>query len=53
MRLFVAVNDWTWSHQPGIDDAEATVLAIAGGELDETGTAAWLRQFLMPPSRTP
>ena len=49
MRLFVAINNWTWQTHPDVDDAEATVVAIAGGELDEAGAAAWLRQFLLPP----
>jgi death-on-curing protein len=49
MRMFVAVNGWTWHSRPDIDDAEATVVAIAAGELDEAGTAEWLRQFLAPP----
>lgn len=46
LRLFVASNDWTWDPRPSVDDAEATVLAIAAGELDEAGTADWLRQHL-------
>lgn len=49
MRMFVAVNGWLWRTQPDIDEAEAAVLAIAAGELDEAGAAAWLRQFLSPP----
>jgi death-on-curing protein len=49
MRMFVAFNSWTWPTRPDIDDAEATVVAIAAGELDEAGTASWLRQFLRPP----
>lgn len=49
MRMFVAVNGWLWRTQPDIDEAEAVVLAIAAGELDEAGAAAWLRQFLSPP----
>lgn len=50
MRMFVAVNGWLWHTQPDIDEAEAAVLAIAAGELDEAGAAAWLRQFLSPPN---
>ena len=49
MRMFVATNGWTWREQPSIDDAEATVLAIAAGQLDEAGASAWLRPFLHPP----
>ncbi len=48
MRMFVTTNGWTWREQPSIDDAEATVLAIAAGELDEAGASAWLRPFLRP-----
>ncbi|MDP9388502.1 MAG: Fic family protein [Actinomycetota bacterium] len=51
MRMFVEVNGWRWRSYPDIDDAEATVLAIAAGTLDEAGTAAWLRPFLAPPDR--
>lgn len=50
MRMFVAINGWSWDPQPAIDDAERTVLAIASGELDEAGTAEWLRQYLVSPS---
>jgi death-on-curing protein len=49
MRVFVAINDWTWRSQPDIDDAEAAVLAVTAGELDEAGAARWLREFLAPP----
>lgn len=48
LRLFVANNEWTWDPRPAVDDAEATVLAIAAGELDEAGTADWLRRYLVP-----
>lgn len=50
MRMFVAINDWSWDPRPDIDDAEQTVLAIASGGLDEAATADWLRQHLVPPS---
>ena len=49
MRMFVEMNGWEWASYPDIDDAEATVLAISAGTLDEAGTAAWLRSFLRPP----
>ena len=52
MRMFVAVNGWTWRTQPDIDDAEATVLAVAAGDIDEAAVAEWLRQFLVAPSDT-
>lgn len=48
MRLFVALNGWEWRTRPSIDDAEATVIAIAAGELDEAGTARWLSKYLTP-----
>lgn len=43
LRLFVEINNWTWDPKPTIDDAEAAVLAVAGGEWDEAATADWLR----------
>lgn len=49
LRLFVAIKDWTWNPTPSIDDAEATVLSIAAGELDEHATSDWLRQRLRAP----
>ena len=51
MRMFVALNGWLWRTQPTIEDAERTVIAIAAGELDESGAAHWLRQFLAPPDQ--
>jgi death-on-curing protein len=48
MRLFIALNGWEWRTRPTIEDAEATVIAIAAGELDEPGAASWLREHLTP-----
>lgn len=48
LRLFVEINDWTWDPKPSIDDAEAAVLAVAGGEWDEKHAAQWLRSYLRP-----
>lgn len=48
MRMFVAINDWTWRAHPDINEAEATVLAIAAGNLHEAGAAEWLGRFLIP-----
>jgi death-on-curing protein len=48
LRLFVEINEWTWVPKPSIDDAEAAVLAVAGGEWDEARTADWLRTHLRP-----
>lgn len=50
MRMFVAINDWSWDPYPDVDDAERTVMAIASGEIDEAETADWLRQHLVPPT---
>ena len=50
MRMFVAINDWSWDPHPDIDDAERTVMAIASGALDEAATAIWLRQHLVSPA---
>ena len=46
IRLFLEINDWSWTAQPAIDDTEGAVLAIASGEWDETRTASWLRPLL-------
>lgn len=48
MRLFVAMNGWTWLSQPDLDDAESTVFGIAAGDVDETAAAEWLRRVLAP-----
>lgn len=50
LRLFVDINDWTWTPTPTIDEAEAAVLAIAAGEWDEAAAARWLQQHLRPPA---
>ncbi len=43
--LFIDLNDGTWDPDPpDIDQAEEAMLAIAAGEVDETWTAAWLRE---------
>ena len=49
LRYFIAENGWRWDPRPSVDDAEATVLAIAAGELDEASTADWLRDHLVTP----
>jgi death-on-curing protein len=49
MRMFVAINDWTWDPTPDVDDAERAVMAIASGDLDEAATAEWLREHLVSP----
>lgn len=50
MRMFAAINDWSWDPYPGVDDAERAVMAIASGDIDEAATAEWLRQHLVPPA---
>ncbi len=48
MRMFVAVNNWTWLRQPELDEAESTVFGIAAGDIDEQAAAAWLRRCIAP-----
>jgi death-on-curing protein len=52
LRLFIAINDWTWRTTPTVDDAEQAVLAIAAGTLSQDDMATWLRRYLAPPSTT-
>jgi hypothetical protein len=52
MRMFVAINGWTWRTRPDIDDAEATVLAVAAADIYEAAVAEWLRQLLVAPFDT-
>ncbi len=49
MRMFIAMNGWSWSRRPELDEGEETVLAIAAGEFDEEQTASWLRNYLVAP----
>ncbi len=45
MVMFIDLNHGTWDPDPPhIDQAEEAMLAIAAGEVDETWTAAWLRE---------
>jgi death-on-curing protein len=45
--MFVDLNHGTWDPDPpDIDRAEEAMLAIAAGDVDETWTAAWLRERL-------
>ncbi len=42
--MFIDLNDGSWDPEPpDVDDAEATMLAVAAGEVDERWLAAWLR----------
>ncbi len=47
MRYFMALNGWTWSARPTVDEAEAAVVAVASGEWDERATADWLRRCIV------
>jgi death on curing protein len=49
LRLFVAMNDWTWRTTPSVDEAERAVLAVAAGTWGESDTADWLRRYLAHP----
>jgi len=51
LRLFIEINDWTWSSTPAIDDAEKAVLAIAAGTWSQDDASAWLRLYLVPTSK--
>lgn len=45
LAMFVDLNHGTWDPDPpNIDQAEEAMLAIAAGEVDETWTAAWLKE---------
>jgi len=52
--MFVDLNNGTWHPDPpDIDGAEEAMLAIAAGEVDETWTAAWLKErvrFVVEPT---
>ena len=42
--MFIDLNDGRWDPDPpDIDDAEATMLAVAAGDIDEQTLAEWLR----------
>jgi death-on-curing protein len=50
LRLFVEINNWSWTPSPSIDDAERAVLAIASGDWSQDQMAAWLRNHLSAPA---
>lgn len=50
LRLFIAINEWTWHTTPTVDDAEQAVLAIAASTWSQDDMATWLRRYLVPPS---
>lgn len=42
--MFIDLNDGSWNPDPpDVDDAEAAMLTVAAGEVDEEWLAAWLR----------
>jgi death-on-curing protein len=43
--MFVDLNDGVWDPDPpNVDEAERAMLAIASGDVDESWSAAWLRE---------
>ena len=53
LRVFVDINGWRWDPKPGVDEAEAAVLALAAGEWDEATTATWLQDHLRSATTSP
>ncbi len=44
LMIFIDLNDGSWDPEPpDVDAAEAAMLAVAAGEVDERWLAAWLR----------
>lgn len=48
LRVFIEINEWSWSSRPSVDEAEHAVLAIAAGDWGEEEMAEWLRARLNP-----
>jgi death-on-curing protein len=46
LRLFVDIDDWSWTPYPTIDEAEKAVLAIASGEVERGRDGSVARQYL-------
>lgn len=45
LAMFIELNSGTWlPDPPDVDEAEAMMLAVAGGEVEESWIADWLRQ---------
>jgi death on curing protein len=49
LRLFIELNQWSWSSYPQVDERERAVVAVAAGEWDEARVASWLRDRLEGP----
>ena len=48
LQEFIARNGYSWS-APGVDEAEAVVVAVASGEMSEEDLAAWLAPKIVSP----
>jgi death-on-curing protein len=43
--MFIDLNDGSWNPDPpDVDEAEAAMLSVAAGEVDEEWLSAWLRE---------
>ncbi len=52
LAMFIDLNDGIWDPDPpDIDQAEEAMLAIAAGDVDESWTAAWLRERVRFPDQ--
>jgi death-on-curing protein len=49
LRVFIEMNDWTWTIYPGVEEAERAVLAVAAGDWSEPEVIAWLTDRLSGP----
>jgi death-on-curing protein len=49
LRMFIEMNDWTWTAYPDVVEAERVVLLIAVNDWDRPDVSEWLRGRLAPP----
>lgn len=42
LRMFIELNNWTWTAYPDVDEAERVLLAIAAGDWDRSEVSGWL-----------
>jgi len=47
-RLFIEINEWTWTITPSVDDAERAVLSVASVKWSVRELAAWLAKHVEP-----
>jgi len=47
-RLFIEINEWTWTIMPSVDDAERAVLSVASVKWSVRELAAWLAKHVEP-----